>query len=360
MNQVYQEGQPQNQAPQPVRSESKTAAIKTLAIVGLIATVLLLVWVFVQAVRIVPSAVTSLATVAESLQNAQTRAEALSISTSDNMVDSGDAVTISWTNTNREGTYAFSYNCVEGVDARVVTADGEATSVACDTSFTLESDTSAIDFIPTSDARRFIDVPFTVAFFGADEDDNATASARVTVVNTDIPQSASQPDSENEPENETPAQPEPEEPELPEEPPYIPPPTVYLPPETYTYTYYPESEPNGQTDLEVTFVSFGYLDRDDDFHEDSSIDEGDTGAIKFIVKNIGNRTSDSWTFEIDLPGSDYESRRQDGLRPNEYATVVVGFDTDDEEGRHDIEVTVDTSRDSRRSNDSFEESVRIR
>ena len=50
-------------------------------------------------------------------------------------------------------------------------------------------------------------------------------------------------------------------------------------------------------------------------------------SIQFVIKNIGTRTSDTWTFETRLPSGDiYTSTSQAPLKPQEQEMFTLGFD----------------------------------
>jgi len=94
------------------------------------------------------------------------------------------------------------------------------------------------------------------------------------------------------------------------------------------------------------------------FIEDDTADEGDDIAIRFVVKNTGDRTTNNWRFEIeDLPFDDnddeeFRSDRYNGLRPGEYTEVIASFDNIDNDGNFDIRVRVDTEDDTDEESES--------
>lgn len=119
------------------------------------------------------------------------------------------------------------------------------------------------------------------------------------------------------------------------------------------------SDPNGDTDLELTILATGVLDRsrDREFVERDEVDSNDTVAVKFQVKNIGTKTSEEWWYRAELPtdsGFTYDSEEQLELKPGERMEFVLAFtDIEDNGGTAEVEIEIDPSRDldeSSRSN----------
>ena len=123
---------------------------------------------------------------------------------------------------------------------------------------------------------------------------------------------------------------------------------------------------NDDADLEIEDLEVGYMDGSR-FREDDEIDDNDDAAIRFRVINRGGESTGSWRFEIDETpydgnNNDYRSGRQDSLRPGESTTIIVEFENPDE-GRYNIEVTVDSDDDvdeeNERNNDEKKD-LRVR
>jgi len=123
---------------------------------------------------------------------------------------------------------------------------------------------------------------------------------------------------------------------------------------------------NDDADLEIRNLEVGYMDGSR-FREDDDIDDNDDAAIRFQVINRGGESTGSWRFEIeetpyDGSNNDYRSNRQNSLKPGESTTIIVEFENPDE-GRYDIEVTVDSDDDvdeeDERNNDESE-TLRVR
>jgi len=345
-------------------NRSKDTAIKTLAIVGFTAVIVLGVWLAVQVVQLAPSAFSALASLADNVYNTPDAAE-LSAVSSKSVVNTDENFEILWNELDRTGTYTFTYECEEGVSLRLENADGDLETVPCGQSVVLPTGGAAMARI-TSTNRRFIDVDYTVSFQSEREGSERISDIdKVTVVNATIPQGglvAGADDSESEEE-------EPTAPSVPTTPsedaeeetpttPTTPAPPVITPPH-YTYTYrLPESNPRGFIDLQMTYLGVGTID-DTVFLPRAELDNDDPAAIRFAVKNIGTKTSGTWRYELELPnGEDYRSGLQEPLKPQEQATIVLGFNVEDT-GTKSFSGEVTTSEDRSRANNDFSWSVRV-
>ncbi len=322
--------------------------MKALAIVGFIVVVILLAWLAVQIVRVLPGAFASLAQLAEDVNTPQ-RDISLDLSASNNVVNSQSSVEIMWTDLEIPGTYTFTYGCVEGVTANIRTAQGDIVSLPCDTPYTIEDGTYTLDVQFTSSRTRFADVSYYLTFTPENDDaDESETSKTLTVVNAKIPLAGEVEDdtqvvaTKPTTTSRTPATG-----------------VQYRYVESTTYNT-PKSNPNGYTELAITFIGVGTIDSKNRFVKESSLEEGERGAIQFVVKNTGTKTSGTWTFDAELPnGSEYQSKSQDALKPEERSIVTIAFDGLDETGTEDVEVTIKGGNDRSSGNNSFSKSVKI-
>lgn len=101
------------------------------------------------------------------------------------------------------------------------------------------------------------------------------------------------------------------------------------------------------------------------FDEDTSIDENDEAAVRFVVRNKGGEVAEDWRFEItNTPydrDDDYRSGRQNDLYPGEQEEFIVRFDNIDE-GSYNIKVEVDSDDDvdeERENNNTETERLRV-
>lgn len=345
--------------------EKKNTAIKSLAIVGVIAILCLIVWALVQAVRVGPSAFVSLANIADGLYSSEVP---LSAGTSKSVVNTGEPFYVTWSDVNRPGTYYFSYICVEGVSAEARDARGDIVAVTCETPFLLVGETGELELILEGEKRRFTDVGYTVSFVREDEENPAYKEEHlVTIVNASITQSSIHEEdaiTEDDAGEEAVAGASDSTTDTAEN-------TGStggntgatggtIRTEPVTTTYFPTSNPNGNVDLQVTYLGIGSLDSDNDFTYRLTLDNDRRGALRFEVRNVGSKTSDDWEFEATLPtGSKYESPEQDGLRPNERAVITLGFDNVGDPRKAEVEVEISGGDDENNSNNSFKKDVEI-
>lgn len=114
----------------------------------------------------------------------------------------------------------------------------------------------------------------------------------------------------------------------------------------------PVSDPNGKTDLAVTFVGVGKLTSAGKFVV-GELPEDSEGAMQFVVKNIGTKTSNEWNFEATLPnGTKMNSKSQKALLPSESSTLTLVFNMNDEDP-HNVGASVTLIGDSNLTNNSF-------
>ncbi len=123
----------------------------------------------------------------------------------------------------------------------------------------------------------------------------------------------------------------------------------------------PVSDPKGHTDLSVSFSAVGYMNSAGRFVAADELSRRDNGAMQFVVKNLGTKTSSDWTFVAELPnGSSMTSKSQAPLKPQESATLTVVFGASETRGSEYVGVTVEGGSDSDRSNNSFRTRVNVR
>lgn len=339
-----------------VNQESKSGAIKALAIIGFIVAVIAGLWITVQVVRFLPTAFSSLASIADSLYG---QGKTLSFTTEKDVVNSGEALRIIFTPVRTDGSYVFSYRCVDGITAETRNTDGDIVRFDCEEAVTVASgklvhEEQEAEILFTSEKGRFIDVPFTFAFFTVDAEDALyEKSGVVTIVNATIPATGSVV-------RETVAKPE-----VTPTPVSAPKPTSSEPvlhkKVAVSSTAFPVSNPNGFTDLEITYLGVGAMENGT-FVPDATLETNDASALMFAVKNIGTKTSNDWTFSAKFPGEDednYTSKTQAPLFPSERAVMTIRFATNDSAGTETISARVMTRNDTKTSNNSFSKSVKI-
>lgn len=349
--------------------QKKDSAIKTLAIIGFTAMIVFGVWLAVQVVQLAPTAFTSLASLADDVYGTGKNSE-LTVVTSKSVVNNDETFDLRWTELSADGNYQFSYTCTDGVSVRARNTAGAMETIACEQPYTL-SGNGMTQMEVTSDAQRFIDINYTLAFVPEGETDSrSTDINKVTIVNAAIPQGGLVAGVNDEDEDTTDVsettedvtetdnvtESEPEDTEVVTDTTPAPAPT---PEPEYVFTYeLPESDPNGYTDLDVDYLGVGHLEGEM-FVPRATIDNDAQGALRFSVTNIGTKTSEDWTYEVEMPnGSTYESPRQEGLKPQETATIILGFSVV-ETGFKSFSGEVEVDNDRSNANNRFAWSVTV-
>lgn len=348
-----------------VSPEKKKSVPKTVAVVGFIAIIIIIAWLSIQLVSVLPSAFSSLASLAEGVnQYQQSSVESeeladLQVTSNTTLVNSGGAVDISWNTAKANGSYVFAYECTDGVAVDIITTAGTQ-SIECNSNYNVGAvDTVALAI--ESVKNRYADVAYSISFIETDgTEPRAAGDATFTVVNSSISNLAVEetPSTEAPSPEAAPEAPTPETPSTPDTTTPTPAPTPTKPvyEQEYVYTI-PTSNPNGFTDLATKFLYTGTITNNR--FTPAVIDQDETGAIQFEVKNIGTRTSEDWTFTIALPGgTTYTSKTQKALKPNERAVLTIGFQAAGVT-THTFDVEVDTARDRSASNNDFDIFVRF-
>lgn len=334
---------------QKVSEESKSNAIKILAILGFIAVIIICVWLSVLIVRALPQAFTSLASLAENMSQ-RAQEDTLEVQSDEQVVDSGETFTLSWNDLRRDGTYNVGYECTDGVSVDMEAGDDTIENIPCTFDLAVPEDVREVALTVYSEKYRSINILYTVSFTEADtEDPLFTSEERITVVNTSIAVGEEPTDDEDVVEPEEPQDDVTEdETDAADNTPLPEPQTRW-----HTFTYIPISNPYGVTDLQVTVLGAGQISGRT-FFPQPFIDNDSTGAIQIEVKNIGTRTSEEWDLTVELPnGEEYELDDEDELKPNERMIIVIGFDPENRTGIRSFEGRVSTSRDTNTLNNNF-------
>lgn len=341
-----------NKQTQPKEPEGQQdRALSIFSIIGFAVLIVLAAWLAVQVVRFIPDAFSSLASIAENMNTSQTERD-LNVTTPEQTVAVDDDVAITWNDLELPGTYTFAYGCVSGVSLDVRTKDGKYTELECNTPYTIDADTFTVTVQVASERERYADVPYRITFTPQDDArDTRTTNKTLTVVNEEIPlasddeDTGGDTDADDEETGDTPSNGTST--------------TRYRYIEVPQYEI-PKSDPNGYTELAVSFMNTGILTNSNRFIPRDEIDRDDVGAIQFSVKNTGTKTSDTWYFTAELPsGVDYESAPQDPLKPNETMVTTVAFKNIGTEGVHEIEIEIESDADIDAHNNRITWSVEI-
>ena len=338
--------------------EKKSGFSKPVAVAGFVAIIVIIAWASVKIVSFAPTAFSSLASLSQGISSYRDSMSAdidadLTVASNMKLVDAGKPVIVTWDKDSREGTYAFSYACLEGVTIDIVDTEG-LRNIACDTRYSVGV-TDAVTVVVNSEKDRHVDVPYTISFMRQNDTGPVrSGNNTLTITNESISETLAtatpngevlgeEAVKEDVPTSATPATPAPK-----------PKPVVVAQPVTEYVYEIPVSNPNGFTDLATRFFNVG--DIVNGKFVAGSIERDDTGAFQFEVKNIGTKTSGTWTYTVTLPDGDtYTSPKQTALKPNERAVISLGFDTPDQ-ASHTFVVVVKIE-DKTSSNNSFKKVV---
>ncbi len=327
--------------------------VKVLTLTGMFATTVFVLWLGVQAIKFTPTAFSSLATMAKSVQDYRPLNE-LKLTTEKKIVNSAESFQISWTDVHQDGEYRFSYTCTKDASLLVRGGDGDLVPIKCNEVLSLPATVHGLFLSIKSEGMRFTDVPLKLSFKGKKNNTTLESELEVTVVNASIPTTQETPRSSNEPEVTKPVTTT--KPTAPKPPVATAPVTA---PKPVTTIVYPESNPQGMIDLKVTTLGSGIL-TNGVFSYTPTYDEDETSAIRFDIKNIGTKTSDSWTFTTTLPGGQkYTSDVQSPLKPNEHVEFTMGFALKGNDNLVKISTTVKTRNDVNAKNDTSDWSVAV-
>ncbi len=328
-----------------VENKNETAPKKPLAVVILIAVVVLIAWLAIQLVNILPTAISSIASLADSVYNHDPKKSySLEVKVDNELLNSGDTVNISWNERRESDRLVFSYDCQEGMSVDIKNTDGEFESLNCDDLYELDDRTS-IELRINSERSRFSDLTYNIDLYKKDSSSpDTTESRKVTVINPNINSIAvststeeTDTDTDQDQTDEDSHGPEPDQN-------VQQPPAVVVTAPIYTYEI-PTSDPNGVTNLVVSDLNIGIIGVADTFIKNDTFVKGVRSGVQFTVHNIGTRTSEDWTYTVTLPGgTEYRSKTQTPLKPNERSIVTIMTPKIDEVKLQTIKVSVDSKR----------------
>jgi len=368
---------------QPVAETPKKSKLPT--ILGLIIVLVILAWSATQLVKLFPNAVSSLASLAESVYTFKPSDPVLlEVKNSKNVINTEETITVSWKNDKTNGTYSFEYDCKDGVTIDLSSNEREFKSLSCNQAYDLGL-TDNIQIKVNSSKQRFVDIDYNLSYFKKNSNSaSSIGSEIISVVNTSISEydnseiKTEDEDNENEEKETTVTAPEedkdkeetvttkPEEtkPEEVKEEETVVTPTPQptpLPPKVPTYIYeIPVSNPNGQIDLVISNLQIGHIDNTGRFVKTDRVIKGQASALQFTVHNIGQKTSNNWTFKADILGVivDYKSENQTPLKPNERAITTLIIPASNT-FTSEIKIEVNTTEDKNLNNNKLFQNIYI-
>ncbi len=337
------------------QEEKKSFISRLLWLLAFLFAVAFCVWLAVVAVRVVPLTYNKLTELSDSIYTSKTAT--LSLTSDKKNVVSGEPVELTWNAIPKDGVYAFTYPCLDGISSTVLKPRGENTVVYCNTSYEIEGKDNTLSVKVYSEKERTRTVPLTITFQDIDGKIITDDTVYITVLNTFI-------------ENRSGIEPTRDEVTVEHEATttsesildkstseYVQQPIYY---HYYETLVIPVSDPNGFTDLKVKLLGVGYLNEHNEFIPTQRLAITQTGAMQFEVKNIGTKTSYEWKYDILLPsGSRLISEFQNPLGPNERSVITVGFPIQDRIGIKVFDIAVVGGGDSYSGNNSFFGAIEI-
>lgn len=346
-------------------NKDKDGILKVLAIGGFIGIIIIIAWLGIQLISFMPSAFTSLASLADSVYNY--KPVEIVVVSNKAVANAGESFTLSWNKPKQDGTFTFTYTCTDGVSVEMRSKLDSIETVTCDEAYDIGA-VDTIDLSVNSERNRFTEIPYSIAFIPTKSDEPAaTTDKTITVVNamispvavvaTTTPDVVITPD----PKPVVVAQPEPKPEPVTSAPTPVPKPVTPKPVVVSTPIYgIPVSNPKGFTDVGVRILAIGTINNSSRFVAVNSIDNDAQGAIQFEIKNFGTKTSNLFTYTATLPnGTVYKSPTQTALKPNERIVATIGFETADMTGVESFEVEVTINGDTNKTNNQFTSKVSI-
>jgi hypothetical protein len=239
-------------------------------------------------------------------------------------ISSGETFVIALGDSSNGDLYTFNYPCTDGVSFSV-TSDPKA-SIECGKDFYLLNKTSDVSITGFSTNKRIVVVPIKIGLQKQDSQkiDNIS-EFKVTITNS----SYTTPIEKNESTGNT----------------------NYTPTQTSNVIYL------GKADLSVKIIDTGIIDKNTlQFRKNSIVSSSERVAVKFEVKNIGDRATGIWNFSASLPSvtsPSYQSDTQISLKPGDKIEFTLGFDNPiNSSGLNNFSVNIDPQNYVNESNES--------
>lgn len=322
---------------------------KFFAAIGIVTTLSLL---SVGIVRIAPEVIERVSQAAVSLSGRFVPAPKLILEASKYSVPAGEVFTLEWTfdkqSTETEGSYLFSYPCAENMHLEFFDTIKKSFEVAyCNTYVQTLPQDNKIQLKGFVNPRDPLLVPITLYFT---KNGSPTITARSTVeITFGGPASAVEISSTPSPNRVT----------------TVPTRTTNQNTSVQTtrtsnttvYQTIPNNPYGKGIDLTARIIGFGTVSTTtNEFIQKNSIHYLERGAIKFVIENVGDKTSNEWTFSLVLPTFPeyvFMSDMQQPLSPGDKIEYVIAFDSVKREEKPSFVINVDNTssvNDTNRSN----------
>lgn len=335
--------------------ERKERVIKSLALFGLFGVIIFIAWLSVQIVSIFPSAVTSLASLADSVYSYDPKADrTVKLVDAPEHFTTGVPATVRFEKPFETGTYSFSYSCGKDVFVEIKSAESEFAGLECNKNYNI-GNVDNFTLTIHEDNTESKDLTYTINHF---KTNSTKVSATITntsgiIIGSEV---AIGPETSVEVTvNEQPITPKPTTGTGTTKPvkPVVT--TPGTPTTQFSYTYQiPVSDPKGYTDLKVEYLGIGTMNSNGTFENTGSLRQNKAGAIQFTVLNLGTKTSGDWVFTTTLPGDvEYTSKVQAPLKPNEKSTLTISFPAVDELALQKFSFTAKLANDTNTKNNTI-------
>jgi hypothetical protein len=314
--------------------------VNVLAAIGFISLLAVFFFVSVQVVRALPTLSESLSAAVTSVTTRFFEASEetmLAITLESQRVQSDMPFEFSWNASQKESVdYTLTYECADALSVTLVTKEGERADMVCGDAYGFTTEANTVTLTPHSPDNRFLDASFKLEEYSWGE----VVGSKIillTIENERVEMSGTA----------TAVKPTPSMEEIPA-------PTLTRPapkPAPVTIAVPLISNPNGYTDLEVTILAVGTMDRSGNLTPTSNELEGDKqGGVRFVIKNIGTKTSPVYDFEVKLPtrpAFTYSPKQSDkrALMPGERIEYTLGFNRISSKDTGVISIVVDPDRD---------------
>ncbi len=298
----------------------KDFALRALIIIAAIIVVILGAW---GIIKIVPKAVSGVASVAVSISSYFKPAEAVAFKLAPQTVVSGGSTTLAITHTERKekGTYAISYSCAAGLSIKL----SNGADVPCEKN-TNVGDVTSVALFPLSTKNRLTEVSVSVSFI---PDSTGTVSLKadafMTVTNDNLP--------------------------------FVDGTGTTVTPVTPAKPVTPATPVVvGKADLVVRVISVGVLNPYNNvFTQKSTVDAGERAAVKFEITNIGGSATGAWRFSALLPDNSaqvYNSGTERSLGAGDSIEFTMGFDNLARSGANTLTISADDTNAVSESNEN--------
>ncbi len=318
--------------------------MRSLAIIGLVAVLLLIFWAIVQGIRFIPNAGKNIEATVSSVTKIfkRTKPESLSFNIENRSFTTGKTNKIDWlySGETTPKEYTFSYDCGSDITFSILTDEGWI-DIACDAPLIIEDDNVSV--IVTNNKVRNDKTKIHISDGNKLED-----SVLISVINPDIINSTV---TENNSSDKT---------ELVKTPTDT---KVTIPKKDIANVSVKTDNKTAKklkdADLEVKIEETGILldvEGQNKFFPVSPVPSDKIGAVVFTVSNNRGIASGPWVFKAKLPtnGDDYvyTSEVQDSLTPGMEVEYTLGFDkiTDKNKGKITVEIYPSKTSDKKTNN----------